>query len=143
MPVKDKSHCTSYTKDMLKKLNKLFFFNMYGKESLRKLVKKMPIFWSKWDGLELLIFKSSGHVLIIHGLEAPNNVLILAKDYPTTNNKILGSLEIVDALQLGYSKLNKNIKLFKKIVFWKQLFVSVVEITKGAAFSCPEKLSIS
>ena len=117
MPVKDKSHCTSYTKDRLKKLNKLFFFNMFGITSLRNLVKKMPIFWSKWDGLELLIFKSSGRVLIIYGLEAPNNVLILAKDYPTTNNKILGSLEIVDALQLGYSKLNKNIKLFKKMYF--------------------------
>ena len=47
MPVKDKSHCTSYTKDMLKKLNKLFFFQYVwdkksekvGQEDAHLLVK--------------------------------------------------------------------------------------------------------
>ena len=127
-------------REMLKKLNTLFFQFIWDKKSEKVCREdaKLPVkfgglgvpdlgkFWTgfKFSWIRRLLTSSSFWPQMIK-MEI---------------NEILGTdMEIVDILQLGDSKLNQISKSLKNI-FWKQVFGSVVEITQGAAFSCPENL---
>ena len=127
-------------KDMLKRLNTIFFQFIWDKKSEKvnrddsKLPEKngglgmpdMQKFWTsfKFSWLRRLITTTSFWPKII----------------TSQVNKVLESdLNIFEILQLGASKLLQMSKQLKN-EFWKQVFSSVIDIFEGAAFSYPEKL---
>ena len=130
-------------KDMLKQLNTLFFQFIWDKKSekVSREDAQLPVKLGGLGAPDIQKFWTSFKFSWFRRLLTTTS--FWPKIIQMQINEILGTdLEIVDILQLGDSKLNKISKSLKN-VFWKQVFGSAVEITKGAAFSCPEKFLTS
>ena len=127
-------------KDMLKRLDTLFFKFIWDKrsEKVNREDAKLPLTEGGlgmpdipkfWTGFKFSWFRR----LLTTDSFWPKIIQIHV-------NEILGAnMTISDIVQLGASKL-KQISKSLKNNFWKQVFSSVTDITEGASFCCPEKL---
>ena len=130
-------------KDMLKRLNTLFFQFIWNKKSekVNREDAKLPV---KLGGLgmpDILKFWSAFKFSWLRRLISTDS--FWPQILQTQISEVLGhDIDIVEILQLGASKLNQISKLLKNS-FWKQVLGTAIEITEGAAFCFPEKLLTS
>ena len=130
-------------KNMLKRLNTLFFQFIWDKrsEKVNREDSKLPIQKGGLGMPDILKFWSAFKFSWFRRLLSTDS--FWPKLVQAQVNEVLGQeIGMVDILQLGASKLNQIAKHLKN-EFWKQVFSTAIELTEGAAFCHPEKLLTS
>ena len=131
------------SKDMLKRLNSLFFKFIWGNKS-EKVNREDSTLPVKFGGLGMpdvlkfwAAFKFSWFRRLITTKSFWPQILL------SQVSKILGhDIKATQILELGPSKISQISKKLKNI-FWRQVFETAIPVTEGAIFCYPEKFIIS
>ena len=131
---------TNPSKDMIKKVEKVFFSFLWGKgsEKVRREDSKLPLLLGGLGMPDIMNFWTSFKFSWLRRLLTSNAFWpsLLLQEISNIRNSYTTSS---DLLQLGVTKLNEISKHIKN-PFWKQVLTSVSSVTEGSIFCSPGKL---
>ena len=131
---------TNPSRDMIKKVEKVFFSFLWGKgsEKVRREDSKLPLLLGGLGMPDIMNFWTSFKFSWLRRLLTSNAFWpsLLLQEISNIRNSYTTSS---DLLQLGVTKLNEISKHIKN-PFWKQVLTSVSSVTEGSIFCSPGKL---